>query len=176
MMKVTAVRCAMDRKSFAHVECPIARATDEVGDAWSLLILRSALLGVRSFQGFERRLGAPASTLTRKLRQLCDRGLLEKVRYHDHPPRDEYVPTDKGRDLLPVLLALAVWGNRWLAPKGAPLVIVDARTGEPIDPVVCDARTQRRLVIGEVAIAPGPGASPELRRALVRPVVFGGEA
>ena len=94
------------------------------------------------------------------------------VRHGREPAPDD----DKGRDLLPVLLALAVWGNRWLAPQGAPLVIVDARTGEPIDPVLCDARTQRRLVIGEVAIAPGPGASPELRRALARPAVFGGEA
>lgn len=166
----------MDRKSFARVECPIARATDEVGDAWSLLILRSAFLGVRSFHGFEERLAAPASTLTRKLRQLCDRGLLEKVPYSARPPRDEYVLSDKGRDLLPVLLALAAWGNRWLAPSGAPLVIVDAATGESIDPVMCDARTQRRLMPGEVAIAAGPGASYDLQRALPRPVVLGAEA
>ena len=166
----------MDRKSFARVECPIARATDEVGDAWSLLILRSAFLGVRSFQDFEQRLAAPTSTLTRKLRQLCDRGLLEKVRYHERPPRDEYVLSDKGRDLLPVLLALAAWGNRWLAPNGAPLVLVDAHTHEPVEPVVCDARTQRRLGLGAVAIAAGPGASPELRRALPQPVPFATEA
>jgi DNA-binding HxlR family transcriptional regulator len=166
----------MDRKSFARVECPIARATDEVGDAWSLLILRSAFLGVRSFHAFEERLAAPASTLTRKLRQLCDRGLLEKVQYRARPPRDEYVLSDKGRDLLPVLLALAAWGNRWLAPSGAPLVIVDATTGDPVDPVMCDARTQRPLVLGEIAIAAGPGASCELQRALPRPIVFGEEA
>lgn len=92
----------MDRKSFAGIECPIARATDEIGDAWSLLILRPAFLGVRSFRDFETRLAAPASTLARKLRQLCDRGLLEKVPYRTRPPRDEYVLSGKGRDLLPV--------------------------------------------------------------------------
>lgn len=166
----------MDRKSFARVECPIARATDEVGDAWSLLILRSAFLGVRSFHAFEERLAVPASTLTRKLRQLCDRGLLQKLPYRARPRRDEYVLSDKGRDLLPVLLALAAWGNRWLAPSGAPLVIVEAATGEPVEPVMCDARTRRPLVLGEVAIAAGPGASHELQRALSRPVVFGAEA
>lgn len=166
----------MERKSFAAVECPIARATDEVGDAWALLILRSALLGVRSFHGFEERLGAPASTLTRKLKQLCERGLLRRVRYRERPPRDEYLLSDKGRDLLPVLLALATWGNRWLAPNGAPLVLVDATTGEPVEPVICDRRTRRPLALGSVAIAPGPGASSELQRALPRPVPFSGGA
>lgn len=166
----------MDRKSFADVECPIARASDEVGDAWTLLILRSALLGVRSFHGFEERLGAPASTLTRKLRQLCERGLLRRVRYRERPPRDEYLLSDKGRDLLPVLLALAAWGNRWLAPDGAPLVLVDVTSGDPVDPVMCDRRTLLPLVLGGVAIVPGPGASRELQRALPLPVPFGGGA
>lgn len=165
----------MDRKSFARVECPIARATDEVGDAWSLLILRSAFLGVRSFHGFEQRLGAPASTLTRKLAQLCERGLLRRVRYRERPPRDEYLLSDKGRDLLPVLLALAAWGNRWLAPNGAPLVLVDCQTGEPVEPVMVDARTERRLTLGAVAIAAGPGASSELARSLARPIPLGAE-
>jgi len=165
----------MDRKSFARVECPIARATDEVGDAWSLLILRSAFLGVRSFQGFEQRLGAPASTLTRKLAQLCDRGLLRRVRYRERPPRDEYLLSAKGRDLLPVLLALAAWGNRWLAPSGAPLLLVDSQTGETVEPVMVDARTERRLTLGGVAIAAGPGASCELARSLPRPIPLGAE-
>jgi DNA-binding HxlR family transcriptional regulator len=166
----------MDRKSFAAMECPIARATDEIGDAWSLLILRSAFLGVRSFQGFEARLNVPPSTLTRKLRQLCERGLLQRLRYREHPPRAEYLLSEKGRDLLPVLLALAAWGNRWLAPEGAPLLIVDAQTREPVNPMVCDARTRRPLVVGQVAIAAGPGASQGLRAALPEPVLFGAEA
>lgn len=166
----------MDRKSFAAMECPIARATDEISDAWSLLILRSAFLGVRSFQSFEQRLEVPPSTLTRKLRQLCERGLLQKLRYREHPPRDEYLLSEKGRDLLPVLLALAAWGNRWLAPDGAPLVLVDGKTGEPVDPIPCDALTRRPLVIGEVAIAAGPGASRGLRAALPAPVLLGAEA
>lgn len=163
----------MDRKSFADVECPIARATDQIGDAWSLLILRSAFLGTRCFQDFEKRLGAPSSTLTRKLQQLCDHGLLSKVRYSNHPPRSEYILTDKGRQLMPVLLLLAAWGNRWLAPKGAPLVAVQASTGCPIDPVLYDANTRAPVPLDDVAIAAGPGASASLQRSLPGPIPFG---
>jgi DNA-binding HxlR family transcriptional regulator len=163
----------MDRKSFSAIECPIARATDEVGDAWSLLILRSAFLGVRCFQDFEARLDVPASTLTRKLKRLCDRGLLRKVRYASHPPRSEYRLTEKGRSLLPVLLSLAAWGNRWLAPEGAPLLAVDRRSLRPLELVLCERKSKRRVSAADVALSAGPGASRALRAQMQRPIAFG---
>lgn len=154
--------------------CPIARSLDQVGEGWSLLILRDALLGARRFQDFEQRLAIPPNTLTRRLKVLCERGLLERRRYAEHPPRDEYALTDKGRDLLPVLLSLAAWGNRWLAPEGATLVPIDAETGKRVEPVVVDRTTLRVLEPGRVGLKAGPAAPAALRRALARPVVFGG--
>lgn len=139
-----------------------------------MLILRNALLGMRRFQDFEQRLGIPPSTLARRLKLLCKQELLQRRRAESSTLRDEYVPTDKGMDLLPVLLSMAAWGNRWLAPKGAPLVPVDPSTGAQVEPVVVDKRTGRRLSAGAVAIAAGPGASKRLRRSLERPAVFGG--
>jgi DNA-binding HxlR family transcriptional regulator len=166
----------MQRKSFAEMECPIAQALEEVGDGWSLLVLRTAFLGVTFFAEFEQRLGIPASTLTRRLEALCERGLLERRTYASRPPRDKYVLTEKGRDFLPVILSLAKWGSRWLAPEGGPpLVAVDAESGKPIDAMLVDAKTRRPLVPGGVALVPGPSASPRLRRAMPEPIVLGGE-
>lgn len=156
------------------MECPIANALDEVGDGWSLLLLRNAFLGFRFFAEFEGNLGIPASTLTRRLDALCKRGLLQRRRYETHPPRDEYVLTEKGLELLPVLLALAKWGSRWLAPpQGPALVPVDTATGEPLDPVLVDARTKKELRPGHVALSAGPGASKRTRDGLAVPRVLG---
>jgi DNA-binding HxlR family transcriptional regulator len=163
----------MQRASFADMECPIARATEEVGEGWSLLILRNAFLGARTFQEFEERLGIVASTLTRRLAALCERGLLVRRQYQSKPARDEYLLSEKGLDLLPVLMALAAWGNRWLAPGGAWIVPVDLESGAPIEPILVDRRTARPLRAGDVGLVAGPGASKELRRALAAPVALG---
>src|SRR5438045_578321 len=101
----------MHPASFAQMECPIARSLDEIGEWWSLLILREAFKGVRCFADFETGLGIAPSTLTRRLKRLCKHGLLRRRRYQSHPPRDEYELTDKGWDLLPAVLALGAWGN-----------------------------------------------------------------
>ena len=162
----------MQRKSFAEMECNIARSVEQVGDSWSLMILRNALLGARRFQDFEQQLGAPPTTLARRLQALTELGFFVRRAYAAHPPREEYELTPKALDFLPVLLALAAWGGRWLSPEGAPLDLIDPQTGSTIDPTVIDSRTGRTLHAGNVAVKAGPGASPALRRAMqsVRPV------
>ena len=167
----------MQRKSFADMECNIARSVEEVGDGWSLMILRNALLGAKRFQDFEAGLGAPPTTLTRRLHTLTEQGFFARREYETHPKREEYELTQKGLDFLPVLLALATWGGHWLSPNGAPLEFVDPVTGAAIEPSLVDARTGNSLVAGKVGVRPGPGASAELRRSMthVRPV-FGAAA
>jgi len=154
------------------MECNIARSVEEVGDSWSLMILRNALLGTKRFQDFEAQLDAPPTTLTRRLHTLTARGFFVRREYTTHPPREEYELTAKGLDFLPVLLALAAWGGRWLSPGGAPLELVHPHTGALIRPTVIDARTGNELVPGQVAVRAGPGASPALRSALenLRPI------
>jgi len=156
----------MQRKSFADMECNIARSIEEVGDGWSLMILRDALLGARRFQEFEARLAAPPTTLTRRLHALTERGFFVRREYEAHPPREEYDLTEKGLDFLPVLLSLAAWGGRWLSPGGAPFEFVDPASGSTIEPALVDARTGRKLTAGTVGLRPGPGASAELRQAM----------
>jgi hypothetical protein len=93
--------------------------------------------------------------------------------YQSKPARDEYLLSEKGLDLLPVLMALAAWGNRWLAQDGAWIVPVDLETGAAVEPVLVDRRTARPLRAGEIGLVAGPGASKQLRRALAAPVAFG---
>ena len=73
--------------------CPIARSLEHVGEWWSILILRDALHGMTRFDEFQRSLGIAPNMLTRRLNALVEAGLLERRRYSEHPPRDEYVPT-----------------------------------------------------------------------------------
>jgi DNA-binding HxlR family transcriptional regulator len=162
----------MQRKSFAEMECNIARSVEEVGDGWSLMILRNALLGAKRFQDFEAQLDVPPTTLARRLQSLTARGFFVRREYAAHPPREEYELTAKGLDFLPVLLSLAAWGERWLSPGGAPLELVHAQTGAAIRPSLVDACTGKELLAGQVGVQPGPGASAALRSAMkhLRPV------
>jgi DNA-binding HxlR family transcriptional regulator len=121
--------------------CPIARSLDRVGEWWSILILRDALRGVTRFEDFRRSLGVAPNILTRRLTALVEAGMLERHRYSEHPPRDDYVLTDRGRDFRPVLLSLLAWGNRHFAPEGPSVEIVHTATGVPADPVLVDRHT-----------------------------------
>ena len=118
----------MQRKSFEKMPCPIARSLERVGEWWSMLIMRDALHGFRRFDEFQKSLGIAPNILARRLEALVEAGLLERRRYSEHPPRDEYVPTPRGRDLRPVLWALLAWGNRHFAPEGPSVVLLDAET------------------------------------------------
>jgi DNA-binding HxlR family transcriptional regulator len=108
----------MKHKSLAGMPCPIARSLERVGEWWSILIMRDALHGYTRFDQFAKSLGIAPNMLARRLEALVEAGLLERRRYSQHPPRDEYVPTSRGRDFRPVLIAFLAWGNKHFAPDG----------------------------------------------------------
>jgi DNA-binding HxlR family transcriptional regulator len=108
----------MQRKSFADMSCPIARSLEHVGEWWSMLILREAFGGTTRFDDFENALGIAPNMLTRRLAALVEAGLLERRRYSERPPRDEYVLTERGRDFRPVLAALVAFGRKHFAAPG----------------------------------------------------------
>ncbi|SEH01333.1 DNA-binding transcriptional regulator, HxlR family [Nonomuraea solani] len=106
-------------------ECPVARTLDFVGDRWSLLVIRDAMDGARSFTEFQRRTGIARNILTDRLRRLTAHGLLAQ-RTAPSGRRQEYVLTDAGRDLFPVVVALRQWGERHaFAPGEAHSTLVD---------------------------------------------------
>jgi DNA-binding HxlR family transcriptional regulator len=157
-------RPSMQRKSFGNMQCPIARSLERVGEWWSILILRDAFHGLTRFDQFQKSLEIAPNMLTRRLNALVEAGLLERRRYSEHPPRDEYVLTERGRDFRPVLWALLAWGNKHFAPEGKSVVLVDSATGAEADPVLVDRRTGRRLVEPDFGTAPGPAANARTRQ------------
>lgn len=127
----------MDKEKYSTGPCPVGRALLRVGDAWSMMILRDAGYGATRFDQFRASLGIAPNILTRRLASLTQDGLLEKRRYSERPPREEYVLTDKGRDFLPILAAIGAWGRKHHG-EGSCSHMVDANTGATIEPEVTD--------------------------------------
>jgi len=96
-------------------ECPVAAALDIIGERWTLLVVRDLLrLGARRFQDLELSLaGVSPNTLSARLKRLEEAGIVERRFYEEHPPRAEYVLTEKGRALGPIVLALKKWGEEY---------------------------------------------------------------
>ena len=107
----------MQRTSLADFHCSVARTVDIIGEWWTPLILRDAFYGRTRFEDFQRSLGVARNVLTVRLERMVETGIMERRRYQERPPRDEYVLTDKGRDLFPVIAALLAWGDRWTAGR-----------------------------------------------------------
>ncbi|RAJ62367.1 HxlR family transcriptional regulator [Streptomyces sp. Amel2xB2] len=145
-------------------ECPLSTTVQHVGEWWTLLILHDAFDGYTRFDQFQRNLDISTSMLTTRLKTLVADGLLERRPYQDKPVRYEYVLTERGRSLRPVIVALAAWGNLHLAPEERSMVLVDAASGEEVEPVLVDARTGRSLDDSEAFVfAAGPAASTAMR-------------
>lgn len=158
----------MQRKRFDTMTCPIARSLEHVGEWWSMLILRDAFAGLTRFDEFEQNLGIAPNMLSRRLSALVEAGMLEKRRYSERPPRDEYLLTDRGRDFRGVLLSLLAFGNRHFAPEGAHVMLVDAVSGAPADPVLVDRHSGRPLVEPDFKVVAGPASARH--RASHRPI------
>ena len=154
----------MQRKSFGKMSCPIARSLERVGEWWSMLIMRDALHGMTRFDEFQKSLGIAPNTLTRRLNALVEAELLERRRYSDHPPRDEYVATARGRDLRPVIVSLLAWGNKHCAPEGPSVILINRKTGVAVDPILADPATGRPVDEPGYTLTAGPAAGPRTRR------------
>ena len=128
----------MQRKRFDTITCPIAHSLEHVGEWWGILILRDAFAGLTRFDQFEQSLGIAPNMLSRRLSALVEAGMLEKRRYTERPPRDDYLLTERGRDFRGVLLTLMAFGNRHFAAEGETMVLVDAASGALADPILID--------------------------------------
>jgi len=153
----------MKKKTFRNMLCPVARTLDRVGEWWSMLILRDAFHGLTRFDQFQKSLEIAPNMLTRRLNALVNSGLLERHRYTNHPPRYEYLLTEKGRDFWSVLVSLTAFGNRHFAAEGVASRLVDAETGTPVDPILVDRASGRVLDQARYKFAPGPAADDVLR-------------
>ena len=148
----------MTRTDTSAWPCPLARTADLIGEGWTLLIMREAFYGVRRFEEFQRVLGVGRNILTLRLNALVDEGLLTKVPYQERPPRHEYRLTDKGRDVYPILAAMAAFGDKWLLGGTDPLVMFHHVTCDhDMHAVVSCSECAQPLDVRSVRARPGPG-------------------
>ena len=148
MVKRTSLECA---------ECPIARSLDAIGDWWSLLIIRDALLGARRFGEFQRSLGLAKNILTVRLRTLVDQGILKMAPASDGSAYQEYVPTSKGRGVFPILVALRQWSEEFdERPEQIATILVDRKNGRPVRRLELHSQDGRLLTSADTALKPRP--------------------
>jgi DNA-binding HxlR family transcriptional regulator len=150
----------MQRTSFAKMHCSLARALDLIGDWWSPLIVRDLFLDVTRFDDLVEDLGISRNLLTRRLKLLADNGVIARVPYQRRPVRYEYRLTEAGRDLVPAILALTAWGERWARPEeGSPLLFVHKACGQRFQPKVACSECGEAIDADSVLVAPGPGGA-----------------
>jgi len=146
-----------------ETSCPIARSLGRIGDSWSVMILRDITAGFTRFDEFQKSCGIAPNILSRRLKDLIDDGLVEKVKYTTSPPRYEYRLTQKGRDFRPVLLALAAWGTQHFSPEGTQLQLVETDTRRAVQAVLVDSETGNLITSEAYSMMPGPAADPIIR-------------
>ncbi|MFC9232905.1 winged helix-turn-helix transcriptional regulator [Streptomyces decoyicus] len=152
-------------------DCPLAAAVEHIGDWWTLELLHDACDGHTHAAHFEESLHTPPDVLADRLTILVANGLMRRVPCGDPTcdrpgagsPHHQYLLTEQGRALRPLLLTMAAWVNQRLAPEERSLVLVDATTGEEVEPVLVDRITGRRVDTPECFFAPGPAASKAMR-------------
>jgi DNA-binding HxlR family transcriptional regulator len=121
------------RTGFANAACPIARSMDAIGDCWSMLIIRDAMLGLRRFSEFQKNLGLAKNILTMRLRALVANGILKTEPASDGSAYHEYVLTPKGRGVFPVMVALRQWSEDFaFAPDELSNILVDRNSGRRV--------------------------------------------
>ena len=143
------------RTSCERDACPIARSLDAIGDWWSMLIIREALLGVNRFGEFQKRLGLAKNILTVRLRTLVDEGILKTAPASDGSPYQEYLLTPKGRGVFPILVALRQWSEEFDEhPEEITTILVDREKGKPVRKLELHAQDGRLLSAGDIALKP----------------------
>lgn len=150
----------MRKKRFDGMNCTIARALDQVGDWWTLLIIREATQGSTRFDEFQGQLGIARNILTARLERLVELGIMERFPLENRANTEGYRLTRKGEDLYPVIVTLKQWGDRWAAPDGKPTTrLVTADSGDEIETITVHGPDGKALSFRDIRFTPGPGAT-----------------
>ena len=144
-------------RTYENQLCSIARTLEVVGERWTLLIIRDALLGLRRFEEFQDSLGMARNVLTNRLSKLVADGLLDRVCYQERPPRYEYRPTARAKDLLTALAALMHWGDEYAeGSAGPPRIASHAGCGGDVRERLVCTECGQALGADAVLMLPGP--------------------
>ena len=154
----------MSRTPLHHMDCSVAQALDIVGEWWSLLILRNAFHGMRTFDAFQKQLDISSSVLSARLKKLTEAGVLKKVTSSDDKRSFEYRLTEAGMDLYPVLIGLMQWGEKWRPNEvGQRIVLLEKTTGLPVHGAEVLSADGKPLKAWQVQPVAGPGADEHVR-------------
>jgi len=140
----------IERLREVFTECGISAALEVVGERWSFLILRGAFNGLHHFEEFQSNLGIARNILSNRLGRLVEHEILRRDPDPDDRRKVAYRLTEKGRDLLPVLLALRQWGERWVSGVPSNPVLVDRFNRRPIAPIAVCSEDGRPLTVGDM--------------------------
>lgn len=162
----------MRNTSFAGFHCSLAQSLEVMGDWWSPLILRDLYLGLDRFDQLVIDLGISRNLLTNRLETMLDAGLIARTPYQDNPMRYRYTLSEAGRELLPILMALTAWGDRWVTPEGGPPIQFTHTTcGHRTTPTVACSECGEPLDTSHVMPTPGPGGRTAPGTALIATVM-----
>jgi DNA-binding HxlR family transcriptional regulator len=152
------------RTSLEDADCPVARSLDAIGDWWSLLIVRDAMIGRRRFGEFQKGLGLAKNILSARLRMLVQRGILELAPASDGSAYQEYVLTPKGRGLFPIMVALRQWSEQFDdCPETLETIMVDREKGRPVRKLELRSQDGRLLGLTDISLKPRPPAKQRRR-------------
>ena len=157
----------MKWNSLEDEACSLARTVAVIGDRWTLLILRECFLRVRRFEEFQANLGITRHLLAARLKKLIRFGVLRRIPYQTRPARHEYILTQRGLDLYPVIMALVHWGDVHMADeRGRPVLHEHKTCGAAFDPVMVCSECGEPVHARAVRVQPGPGAAATKLRAV----------
>jgi len=160
---------AMSRRRFSDMNCSVAQALEQVGDWWTLLIVREAFFGTTRFADFHARLGIAKNILSERLRRLVADEILAREIVDRAGHRHEYRLTPKGKDLWLVMTALRLWADRWVfGPGHEPVLVRDRKSGATVSALLAVDGDGRPLDPRSLGFEAGPGASEETLEAFAK--------
>src|SRR5919112_1222259 len=147
---VCAAMIRPDHRKAILSECALPKALEAVGERWSFLILRGAFNGLQHFEEFQSTLGIARNILSNRLARLVDNEILRREPDPADRRKIAYKLTEKGRELLPVLIALRQWGERWVSGVPSNPVLVDRQSRKPVAAMTVHAADGRCLSLNEI--------------------------
>jgi len=143
----------MQRRCLDDSTCQVARSLDSIGDWWTLLIVRDAMLGIRRFSDFQRSLGLARNVLSARLKKMVADGVMTMAPAEDGTSYQEYRLTEKGEGLLPVLVAMRQWGERYLFAPGEPHPeLVERGSGKALEQMRVRDMDGRELEVADLRL------------------------
>ncbi len=148
-------------------DCPAARALEQMGDWWTMQIVRESIYGARRFGEYQAALGISKNILSRRLKKMAADGLIEKREDPEDARASVYRLTEKGRSLMSILVALVRWGDEWSPSEGGRSIEFMSRaTGRKVADMAFLDENGEPVGLTDVRATPGPGAPPALRARL----------